>query len=124
MTKLEIINETVEYYAEDVTRRATRRRATRAGTCEYQTADGRMCAVGRCMLKPSEDMKNAIAQLCCNGKALNAENELKPQYRGHGLDFWGYVQRLHDVCRNWGEHGLSQVGEHELSNLRRLYSKE
>ena len=124
MTKLEIINETVEYYAEDVTRRATRRRAIQAGICEYLTADGRMCAVGRCMRKPSEDMENAIAQLRCNGMYLNVENELKPQYRGHGLDFWGYVQRLHDVCRNWGEHGLSQVGERALSDLRELYSKE
>lgn len=40
-TKLEIIEETVQYYSEDVTRRAS----DSSGVCEYYTFDGRMCAV-------------------------------------------------------------------------------
>jgi len=68
-------------------------------------------------------MENAIAKLCCNGEDLNVEDELKPQYRGHDLDFWRGVQRLHDACGNWDKHGLSQHGERALSNMRELYSK-
>lgn len=52
MTKLDIIEETVEYYK-------THNRATnKAGGCFYLSEQGDMCAIGRCCRRPSQTWGN------------------------------------------------------------------
>ncbi|KKL45995.1 hypothetical protein LCGC14_2350070, partial [marine sediment metagenome] len=70
-----IIVETALYYMSDPTRRGIDHRN---GVCNYYTPDGRMCAVGRCMLAPQN-----LASAATPSGIPDFENKLKPRYRGH-----------------------------------------
>lgn len=121
-TKLEIIDETVAYYTEDVNRRAI------SGIiCEYLTEDGRMCAVGRCMIAPKQEFKGVCSNIYTyeNGEAETIEepldNLLKKEYRGHNIDFWKDLQLLHDCNTNWNNYGLSSTGIFLVNELKEKY---
>jgi len=112
-TKLEIIEETATYYSED-----TSRRASTNGMCEYLTLDGRMCAVGRCLIDPGAVVGGgAEAILGENG----ADKLLKEEYRGHDVNFWVYLQLFHDG-NYWDENGLTEKGKEFLQMLKEKYS--
>lgn len=104
-TKLEIINETVAFYSEDVKRRA----ADAFGVCEYKTADNRKCAVGRVLLAKAfrEDLDghDALDILIIYGDSL-----FKNNYRGHAPAFWNDLQFLHDRREYWNGEGLTAAG--------------
>lgn len=105
MTEEEILTETVLFYAEDPSRVAR----TDVG-CMYLTADGRKCAVGRCM---QDDLSSALFNViggvtdlqdtACEilGNSSTLDDVLKPQYRGQSLKFWQNLQALHDNSGNW-----------------------
>lgn len=123
MTTLEIINETVEYYSKDTSRRA----ATKQGACFYfQISTGNMCAVGRCAILP-EELDNSLfttANIFLFRKLEISDEELfKPEYRGHSVEFWIDLQRLHDNNLNWNESGLSPRGKEQVVILKAKYSQ-
>ena len=99
-TENEIIKETVEYYWQD----PKGRRAASDIACEYLTADGRMCAVGRCLTP--EHAARAANIICDVGRLpglleASLEEILQPEYRGHPVSFWDNLQTLHDTTRAW-----------------------
>ena len=122
MTALEIIEDTVKYYSEDTNRRA---RNMLNCSCEYLTAQGKMCAVGRCLL-PSKNkgLKNNFAFLAnSKGKLIkNKDNYFKKQYRGFPESFWNDLQMLHDKGINWVKNELTKEGEKYVEMLKKEYA--
>ena len=95
MTKLEIINETVNYYKTH--KRGVLNNNTPFQQCAYYGKYREMCAVGRCLINPKELIDG---NLSVDG-IENFENLLKPQYRNHHIDFWVSLQIFHDINHNW-----------------------
>ena len=106
-TKTEIIDETVAYYSEDP---PGRRGVSLYGFCVFLTSDGKMCAVGRCMIAP--EVNGVIVD-----DRERLDNRLKPEYRGHDKEFWRSLQIFHDDFWSWNEEGLTKDG---FTNLERL----
>lgn len=141
-TKLEIIQETEDYYRDS----SKRGWSNLAGSCRYLTEDGNMCAFGRCELYPSElaggDVRYRIVQI------LNSEGDpldeslydptfdakhipltqpildamLKPEYRGHSFIFWAAIQSLHDKTMNFANGTWSEAGLAEIKLLKERYA--
>ena len=107
MTKIEIIDETVKYYSEDVYRRSLV-----AEVCKYKTEEGKMCAVGRCLTSTNIDKFGTLdgdvhllfAQVDWN------DDLFQEQYKGHDEAFWADLQHLHDVQTHWDNNGLTEIG--------------
>lgn len=121
LTKLEIINETVEYYLEH-------ERATfddeNGQQCRYylETDNGyAVCAVGRCFENP-EEFENVLGAVDTFDEVHGLENNLQPKYRGHDLEFWNELQNLHDQDSHWCADGLTPRGEQFVDNLRKAYA--
>ena len=113
MTKLEILDETVEYYKNNPRSQQV-----------YLDTDGSMCAVGRCVINP-EDFQNrsnraglyGIVSLQRNG--LFSDKDLKEQYRGnHSIDFWSDLQQFHDCSYHWDGMKLTNLGQSEYERLK------
>lgn len=107
-TMLEILDETVKYYSEDTSRRGF----SNVGICEYLTRDGKMCGVGRCMKNPTIKMRGAVTEMMLygytgSGRIISLEDELKPEYKGHPINFWVSIQILHDGAEHWNASGLT-----------------
>lgn len=129
-TKLQIIEETVAYYGEDVTRRATEGSAY-SSACRYETYDGRHCAVGRCLeIIPEECIQRGPDHNPCspfaNSLFINYEGlfKFKEEYAGHESgDFWHDLQQLHDRPVFWDfvNGGLSKDGEGYVKQLKEDY---
>src|SRR5688572_1556530 len=115
MNRLEIIEETVKYYSEDITRRAI----TEKGGCDYLTYEGKMCAVGRCMINPQP----FYAGVTILNLESPLETLLKPEYRGHPIEFWAELQRLHDTRHYWYDQGLSNDGLFYLKKLKERWNE-
>lgn len=101
-TETEIVLETLRYYGANP---AETRAVNSVGGCEYITPDGRMCAVGRVLslegLRKAHgcgDTVEALANRRFNG---DLDSGLKPEYRGHSLEFWTDLQFLHDDGGRW-----------------------
>ena len=115
-TKLEIINETVAYYSEDVSRRSLD-----VNHCLYLNDKGNTCAFSRCCIDPSSlsphegepahQVLSAIGYDC-----------LKPAYRIEDPAFWTQIQCLHDYHENCSENGLTESGKEFVKNLIEKYS--
>ena len=129
MTKNEILIETIRFYGEDPTRRATNAQ----GGCSYRkpptdTMLERCCAVGRCMtpdaLDKHEKYPGFVDSLVDTHEGSDVDNILRPEYHGHGLLFWKELQSLHDHAQNWRDnHELSRFiedsfGEKALEAVR------
>lgn len=112
-TKAQIIDETIAHIAE------FGRGVDAEGLCTYLDVDtGKMCAVGRCMIDPSGiDVSSNVHAL---GGML--EGRLKPEYRGHDLEFWYELQLFHDSPSNWNpDNSLSESGRAARDVLRRQW---
>jgi hypothetical protein len=118
-TKLEIIDETVKYYSTDTSRRGIQKTKIGTNSCTYLTEDGKMCAVGRCMIKPTIDLEGAADDVLADSFHL-----LKPEYRIEDLNFWIDLQRLHDDCYFWNENGLTKEGLNQVKRLKEEYKDE
>tara|TARA_Y100000114_G_scaffold86509_1_gene80033 strand:- start:454 stop:846 length:393 start_codon:yes stop_codon:yes gene_type:complete len=98
--------------------------------CEYRMGDGRMCAVGMCMNEPSlEEFGNSDGDVYELHKIVkNQRNEqgldylLKEEYKGHPLEFWAELQRLHDNWHYWDEYGLNESGKRQANLIIDEYS--
>lgn len=118
LSKLEILNETIQFYGED-----NNRRAIEESSCLYNTSDGRHCAVGRCFLK-------RIKSLGINFKQNSGvtpdmiddfEKKLLAKYRGHSDKFWLNLQMLHDDDGVWDEKGLTERGERKVKEFKEIF---
>lgn len=138
LTPIEIIDETVEYYK-------THPRAQKGKTvmgCEYKTADGRMCAVGRCFtekaLEEFENYDGAADDLFNSHIGFYDVTVFKPEYRINNSDisgfeydairFWEDLQFLHDWPHHWIEESpeseireLSERGVNQVKRLKMRY---
>lgn len=122
MTQKEIIVETIEYYSKN-------QRAYINGECQYLSHEGNKCAFARCC---TDEAVKELNQKC-EGKNImaiskyfnnNIESFLKDEYKGHDLNFWVHVQRLHDSDIFWGAEGvgnkLTDKGEQYLKDIFNL----
>lgn len=114
-TKIEIIEETVKYYSEDVSRRAVN------VLCEYLTDDGRMCAVGRCLYNVKQAMDEDVEDWSTHEEFFTPV--WKKGYAGHEKEFWVDLQNLHDVERYWNDKGLTDLGKNQLLTLKKQYAQ-
>lgn len=121
-TKLEIINETAEYYSTDTTRRGL----DVNGDCVYFTSKGQMCAVGRCLQDPkgiqieANSLINQSISILVEQEILSTEN-FKPEYQIEDGGFWMQLQHFHDSEKYWDKDGLTEKGNSYLLNLREKY---
>lgn len=117
-TKAEILQETVEYYSEDINRRAVGGNEV----CLYTTADNRHCAVGRCLTEEAidtvQDFEGDVEDLVDEYAEDNIDNILKEQYKGHEEKFWADLQTLHDKESNWDKTGLTEEGQDYIEYLK------
>jgi hypothetical protein len=118
-TKLEILKETYEYYSDP------NKRGHNGERCCYLTSDGKMCAVGRCLINPKklQDLSgNTIISLVHNNNKINLNLRLKPEYRGHSLEFWCSLQVWHDNSSNFDTDNINERGELAYQRLVKRYS--
>jgi hypothetical protein len=120
LTKLQIIDETVEYYSADVSRRSIGEDG-----CMYKSPNGNMCAVGRCI---EESKLQSIITTKSNGSGaytlfnVYGTDILKEKYRGHEVSFWDDLQGFHDNPINWDNDGITEDGLRRASELKELYA--
>jgi len=113
MTKLEIINETADFY--NLTNRGVKE-GTRSA-CSYLTPEGLKCAFGRCMTEKALNKYGTFhrwvvdLQYHISGDGIESlDGILEPQYHGHEVEFWKDLQSLHDDPSHWIDKGLSYIG--------------
>lgn len=114
-TMLETLEETIAAYTSDT------RGVDDDEECQYY-ANGRMCAVGRCMLRP-QDFKEAgdAADLLKDHCFRTLDELLKPNYHGFPIQFWSVLQTFHDSGPNWDMTGLSDIGHGRAQLIREEY---
>lgn len=127
MTAVEIINETVEYYSADVSRRSV----SPEGGCYYKLEiegeETKYCAVGRCFDQSVADMdhQNGVFHYLTDLKDKNSlDEDLLPQYKGHPIEFWNTLQMLHDRNGYWDHTGLSPVGYVAYKELLKSFAQK
>jgi hypothetical protein len=117
-TKLEIIDETVAYYSEDVSRRAIISSGSMS-PCLYLTKDGRMCAVGRCLSEKGLEIYGNLSSCFTYGMI----KYMKPGYVIEDSGFWANLQELHDSNDFWDKDGLSPNGALKVIELKEEYGQ-
>jgi hypothetical protein len=118
-TKIEIIDETVAFYGEDINRRSvTKIDHSQKERCLYLGPNGKQCAFARVCIDTTNfrEGDNAASHLD------NDQLIIKPEYRGHDGSFWNEIQRLHDYTDYWSlENELSDMGKEEVKRLKLKY---
>lgn len=118
-TKIEIINETVEFYST-----VSNRSVNENKSCLYFGTNGKKCAFSRC-LKPeitSKDISEGVEIEKCIVDGHKYDDYLKEEYKGHTIHFWNDIQALHDDGNNWNEDsGLSKLGIITVKILREVH---
>jgi len=126
-TKLEIIEETEQYYSDASKRGGIYREGDPNNLrCKYITPDGKMCAVGRCMIAP-KDYGTGVCGIVYNhniryGSVDELDELLKEEYRGHDIGFWESLQMLHDINVHFKDGTWSDWGLAELHLLKEQYA--
>lgn len=127
-TKLEIIDETVAAYRTNKDRARQYSLGSGRTVCKYITDDGKKCAVGRCMAKPL-DVEGGVRMLAymyyqkSGVSCKHLDDLLKPEYRGHELGFWVYLQSLHDTEGYHDENGWTDRGKEAIEFVKKIYAK-
>lgn len=103
-TTLEIIEETIEHYKTN-----PRSLEKITGHCKYLNDDGSKCAFSRCCT--DEGVKRLHDLNEGHSITTNHLSYLKPEYQGHDVEFWLYIQRLHDSDGNWNGNELTERGK-------------
>lgn len=122
-TKLVIIEETAAFYNLN-----NRSLTSDGGGCEYRNRDGNMCAVGRCMSETGIAIFGSAAGFATSihnvllgqGKG-GIDFILKDEYKGHCIEFWQYLQRLHDNKAYWNAEGLTQLGKNQVQYIIKMW---
>lgn len=132
-TKLEIIDETVDYYSDHP-------RSMNNLVCLYTSKVGGKkthCALGRCFLpeykalkfefndSSAKDLSNMGANM--GAKRGSLDEFLMDEYKGHKVAFWSDLQGLHDTCGFWekiaGSNGqeLTSLGRDNVEKMKEKY---
>jgi hypothetical protein len=126
LTKLEILEETIAYYSEDVSRRAIYTEVITDGDedyeepqCYYESPDGKHCAAGRMMTEEFLNSKYLIEGTSITS-LIDASSipVFKPEYQGHNNKFYTELQRLHDADHNWDSNGLTELGRQKVESIK------
>lgn len=126
-TKAEIIQETYEAYLDPNNRGAEmldEGTEIERAVCSYLTADGKMCAVGRCMREDVNRHKfsGSVAALVATDPVA-FEEALKEEYRGHEPAFWEALQGFHDTDKNFKLDGYTEDGLEHLESIKQTWIK-
>jgi hypothetical protein len=135
--QLEVLEETVQYYSEDTSRRGYEPDSALGNTCSYITPKGNMCAVGRCLqaqyLPKAAKAEGGILTLLktvldiplsSNGDTdAHLDSILEDKYTGLGHTFFRHLQGLHDSNNNWNNTGLTIHGNAEVKGLKRQITR-
>ncbi len=119
LSKLEILNETVDFYSADPKRRSY----SVVDGCTYNSEDGTHCAVGRCLLPEYHELgtylkgNNATISTLVEYNGNDFDALLQEQYRGHEMEFWKRLQILHDSPENWDKSGITFDGELAVNKI-------
>jgi hypothetical protein len=117
-TRQELLDNTVAFYSEDVTRRAFDKEK---GQCMYHTEDGRNCAIGRELRYPENfGVKEGMPDAGIGENDLF--DSLPKRLRSMGQDFLSDIQHLHDHKSYWGDNELSMAGESFVAQLYVKYN--
>jgi hypothetical protein len=116
-TKLEIINETIAFY--NLGNRSVSI-TNMDGRCLYKGPEGKECAFAR-MCNDWDKIKLEEGNAATDLIKLHTDSILKEEYRGHELEFYQDIQRLHDTETNWTHEGLSVQGERYVKELKKRY---
>lgn len=114
-TAIEIIDETVEFYAADP---AGRRSKLSSGGCLYFGLDEKRCAVGRCFkdsITPDMVKENETPAY------LPLNDLLKEDYLNLPERFWSDLQEFHDTDDYWNLEGLTPEGKDYVYGLKTRY---
>lgn len=123
LTKLEILNETVDFYSADPKRRSY----CEDYGCTYNGKNDTHCAVGRCLLpeyqKQGTELKGNTATIAVLEKSngIDFDALLQEKYRGHEMGFWKRLQILHDESSNWNKSGISFEGELAVNKIIEVF---
>lgn len=116
-TKIEIIDETVEFYSKNP------RSLDENGACVYNGPGGCLCAFSR-VVKP--EMRNELVEGNDAGSLLSRLGcqILLDDYRIVNPNFWRKIQFLHDNPDHWNGTftGLSESGEVYVAELKQKYA--
>ena len=111
LTKLQIIEETVEYYS-------THSRSVEGGTvlCRYNDEHGNKCAFSRCC---TDDSVFSEGESSCDQK----DAILLPQYAHIPYTdlFWKSLQGVHDKDWYWDGNNLTEEGKENVTFLKNKY---
>ena len=115
-TYLDVIEETVAFYTEDVNRRSF---DENNDMCMYNGPDGKQCAFARCANEIDNYYEGQTASSVISAKGFGI---LKPEYR-HLTNklFWYDLQNFHDDKANFNDTGLTDDGELVVENLINKY---
>lgn len=122
MDRKQVLEDTIDYYSEDVNRRCKK---SNSSQCYYSPktigkegiSEG--CAVGRLL---SDKLKEEIDENYPDGQSVSGIfNELPSEIQSLGEDFLMSLQRLHDTNRFWTEKGLSELGKQEVLIIKQEY---
>jgi len=123
-SKIAIIEETVAYYSADpVGRRGINPDKQKGVYCQYKTADGKMCAAGRCMVDPQQDWVGPVTNIWV-GNSGTIVPVWKPEYEGHDIAFWRDLQRLHDNGDYWTKTEMHENGKIYADKLLEKYKDQ
>lgn len=115
----EFLEDTWQYYAEDVSRRAIEGILSDVtkSCCKYKTSDGRKCAIGRHIPDSSYDFY-IEGQNIIGGQL---DGIIPATISALGNEFLQEVQQLHDCNDNWYKLGLSSLGEENVARIMDIY---
>lgn len=120
---LDLIDETVNYYSEDPSRRSQDPITWR---CFYLSENGNKCAVGRCIDPKKYDPKwdrldsISVSELECQIESSGEvfEDIFLDKYKGFFIKFWADLQMLHDEISFWDSKGLTREGQDYVDSLK------
>lgn len=128
-SKVEIIDETAQYIEKNGRAKGDYKSHStlKKDSCVYRTTNkqGKKigCAIGRVML--NEEYSSDLEGLTASDFERSfggLDQFLKPEYRGHSIDFWEDLQGFHDSDSNWDETDhLTETGKAHLVELKEFY---
>ena len=117
-TYLDVLNETITFYSEDVNRRSI----NDTDNCMYNGPDGKQCAIGRVCNDIPEKFEDKLCDTIFDQLGFNI---LKPEYNHlKNYKFWLDLQAFHDDEDNWDEDGLSLIGYGHYEKLKNEYKNK
>lgn len=118
MTKKEFLIDMLDFYTQDVTKRATS-----GNQCKYKTSDGKKCAIGR-HIPDDKYIPEIEGYGVCGSGIISPFGLLPIEIQSLEADFLSKVQTLHDVSSYWGAIGLTEQGRLFIKNIINLNSSE